>query len=168
MATKDEIIAAIQAEADATGDGNMRISMGAPGSHVENSIGQRKPTGAAWEPSPKTWEIVCSGFAAWADSIGVGSHDVFRSVRQLTASGPVTAGDWVVELAGAAVAASLPPASSVPGGKQIIVKEVNGSPGSSVVPSGADTIDGAAAPLLLGALGAARLYSDGSSDWRTW
>lgn len=70
MATKDEIKAAIQAAADATGDGNLRISLGAPGSHVENSIGEMQPTGGAWVPEPKTWPVVIEGLANWLDGGG--------------------------------------------------------------------------------------------------
>lgn len=71
MATKDDIIAAIQAAADGSGSGNIRISLGAPGNHVKNSIGETKETAQAWEPEPKTWSVVAEGLADWADSLGL-------------------------------------------------------------------------------------------------
>lgn len=68
MATKADIIAAIQAVADATGDSNLRISLGVPGCHVQNIIGETHPTGKAWVPEPKVWSVVIEGLAKWLDS----------------------------------------------------------------------------------------------------
>jgi len=168
MGTKDDIIAAIQVVADATLDGNMRISLGAPGDNVENSIGAWQPTGAAWVPEPKTWPVVVQGFASWMDSHGVGRADVFTAVNVFTVSGNITINHWVVEMNAAGITLTLPAASAVPRGKQVIVKDVFGSPANGVGPTGVDTIDGAPGPILTGPNGAIRLYSDGVSDWRTW
>jgi len=71
MTTKTDIIDAIKAAADATGDNNIRISLGATGNHLKNTIGETKPTGAAWNPEPKTWPVICEGLANWADSLGI-------------------------------------------------------------------------------------------------
>jgi hypothetical protein len=47
----------------------------------------------------------------------------------------------------------------------VIVKETTGSAGVSVMPFGADTIDGVAALLVVPAGGARMLVSDGVSNW---
>jgi hypothetical protein len=73
MTTKAEIIATIQAAADACGDNQMRIGLGAPGSVVENAIGEQKSTGSAWAPEPKSQALIIEGIAAWLDDAGVGS-----------------------------------------------------------------------------------------------
>lgn len=87
MATKDDIIAAIQTAADATGNGNLRISLGATGNHVENSIGETRPTGQAWEPEPKTWPVIAQGLADWADSLGLSDLAAIKAkVNELCSS----------------------------------------------------------------------------------
>lgn len=73
MTTKAEIIAKIQAAADACGNAQMQIGLGTPGSVVENAIGERKNTGTAWEPEPKSQALIIEGIAAWLDDAGVGS-----------------------------------------------------------------------------------------------
>ncbi len=84
MATKADIIAAIQAVADASGSNNIVISLGAPGAHVKNSIGQSKPTGAAWEPEPKTWPVIAEGLANWADGLGIAEiGDIKAKVNEI-------------------------------------------------------------------------------------
>jgi len=86
MATKDDIITAIQSVADASGSGNIRISLGAPGSHVADSAGKSKPTGAAWVPEPKTWPVVVEGLADWLDGQGIGEIAAIKSkVNELIA-----------------------------------------------------------------------------------
>lgn len=65
MATRDDLIAAIQAAADATGVNTIRLGLGAPGDHVKDPTGETRPTGGAWEPEPKTWPVVVDGFVAW-------------------------------------------------------------------------------------------------------
>lgn len=79
MATKDDIIAAIQAAADGTGNSNLQISLGSTGDHVKNIIGETKPTGQAWEPEPKTWSVVAEGLADWADSLGLSDLSAIKS-----------------------------------------------------------------------------------------
>lgn len=161
MSIKADIIAAIQAVADATGNANLRISLGAPGDHVENVIGETQPTGAAWSPEPRTWPVIIEGLAGWLG-------EPRFSVRQLLVSGPITADDDVVEFAAPALDAVLPAANSVPQGRRVVLKEVVGDPVSAVSTAGADTIDGAVGAVALGARGVLRLYSDGASDWRVW
>lgn len=73
MTTKSEIIAKIQEAADASGSPQMRIGLGAPGSVVENAIGEKKDTGTAWVPEPKSQALIVEGLAAWLDDAGVGS-----------------------------------------------------------------------------------------------
>lgn len=72
MTTKAEIIAQIQAAADACGNAQMRIGLGAPGAVVKNAIGELKNTGSAWEPEPKSQALIIEGIAAWLDGAGVG------------------------------------------------------------------------------------------------
>jgi hypothetical protein len=84
MATKEDIITEIQAVADASGDNNLRISLGAPGNNVKDTIGKTKPTGQAWEPEPKTWPVVAEGLANWADAQGIaGISDIKDKVNEL-------------------------------------------------------------------------------------
>jgi len=70
MTTKADIIAAIQFIADATGNNNLRIALGAPGSHLRDSSGQMQPTGKAWIPTPRMWDTVAGGLAKWFDESG--------------------------------------------------------------------------------------------------
>ena len=79
MTTKADIIAAIQAAVDGTGNNNLKISLGAPGDHVKNSIGETKPTGAAWQPEPKTWPAIVEGLADWADTQGLGQVGAIKT-----------------------------------------------------------------------------------------
>lgn len=167
MSTKTELITAIQAVVDASGNGNLRIALGAPGAHVENSIGESQPTGGAWAPEPKTWPAVMEGIGAWLDSKGVGGSPRFMVISTLTASGPVPPTADLVELGAAAVAATLPDASTRPRGTQLVLKDL-GFVGNTVVPAGTDKIDGAAAPVVIGMLGALCLYSNGTDGWWSW
>ncbi len=87
MATKDDMIAAIQAAADSSGSGNIQISLGTPGNHVLNSIMEMQETGKAWTPEPKTWPIVAEGLAAWADAAGIGDMAAIKAkINELIAS----------------------------------------------------------------------------------
>ena len=79
MATKDDITNAIKAVADATGNGNTRISLGAQGDHELNSIGESEPTGKAWDGDYKTWPVVVLGLANWVDSTGIGEVGTIKS-----------------------------------------------------------------------------------------
>ena len=79
MTTKNDMITAIQASADASGDNNIRISMGAPGNHLKNTIGETEPTAQAWQPEPKTWPVVIEGLALWADTQGVGQVGTIKA-----------------------------------------------------------------------------------------
>ena len=75
MTTKSDIIAAIQAAADATGVNTIRIGLGTPGSRIADPIGEMKDTGAGWVPEPKVWPTVIAGIAAWIDAHPSVSHD---------------------------------------------------------------------------------------------
>ena len=167
MTVKTEMIAAIQAVADASGSENIRIALGAPGNHVENSIGESQPTGAAWIPEPKTWPVVVEGIAAWLDSKGVGGAPGFKNIATLTSSGPVPPTADLVEFGATGVIATLPAANSKVRGTQLAVKDL-GFGVNAVAPSGSDTIDGAVAPLAFLPLDAVRLYTDGATGWWTW
>jgi len=78
MSTKTEIIADIQAVADASGADAIRSSLGTPGSYVEIAGSERK-TGAGWEPEPKVWSVVVEGLANWLDNAGVGDVGAIKS-----------------------------------------------------------------------------------------
>jgi len=167
MTTKADIITAIQAVADASGSGNIRIALGAPGAHVENSIGESQPTGAAWIPEPKTWPVIVGGLAGWLDLKGVGGAPGFKNIATLATSGSIPPTADLAELTAAGVVATLPPAAVKPRGTQLVVKD-HGFVGNTVAPAGTDTIDGAAAPVVIGLFGALRFYSDGVGGWWSW
>jgi len=61
--TKKGVMKEVQALADATGNNDLAIALGAPGRHLKNAIGELRPTGLAWEPEPKTWSMVVEGMA---------------------------------------------------------------------------------------------------------
>ena len=167
MTTKTDIIAAIQGVADATGDGNLRIAIGAPGDHVENSIGETQPTGDAWEPEPKTWPVVVEGIAAWLDSKNVGGSAQFNTIQPMTVSGNIVGGAELVVFANPGITGTLPLSTSIPIGRKIVVKNVAAAP-SSIATSGGETIDGAAGPLTVAPMGAVRLVGNGVDGWWTW
>lgn len=166
MSTKTEIIAAIKGVADATEAPAILMALGTEGDYVE-IVEQERPTGAAWVPEPKTWPVVIEGIAAWLDSKGVGGAPGFKAIQDLAVSGPVNAATDLAQLTAVGVTGTLPAASAVAAGTQVVIKDVNAG-GTFVAPAGADTIDGAGVPLSLGLNAATRLYSDGASDWRTW
>jgi len=70
ISTKDELIRAIQGVADRGGDPQQRIGFGAPGDYVEDAAGELKPTGSAWTPTPKTWDMIAEGLADFIDQGG--------------------------------------------------------------------------------------------------
>lgn len=167
MSTKTDIIALVKAVADATGVDAMKVSLGTEGNHVELG-GQSRETGAAWVPEPKPFSIVIEGLAAWFDAHGVGGKSGFRSIQVLPVSGPIIPTADLVELTTAAIGAQLPPAAMMSAGDQLVVKNVNAA-GSSLIPAGADTIDGVGAPLVMpGSWDVLRLYVGGATSWRTW
>lgn len=88
MSTKTEIIAAIQAVADASDDTNIQIALGTPGSYIKNIIGEIQATGSAWAPEPKTWATVIEGLADWLDGGGV-------APGRVKVSGSDTVADWL-------------------------------------------------------------------------
>lgn len=61
--TKAGIQKNVQGLADATGNNDLSIALGAPGRHLPNAIGEIRPTGQAWLPEPKTWSLVVEGLA---------------------------------------------------------------------------------------------------------
>lgn len=73
MATKADMIAAIQAVADGSGSDTIRMALGEPGSYVKDPTGATRETGAAWAPEPKTWPVVIEGLADWFDAQGLGA-----------------------------------------------------------------------------------------------
>jgi len=166
MAIKDDIIAAIQAVADASGSGNIRISLGAPGDHVENSIGETQPTGAAWLPEPKTWPVIIEGIAEWLTAQNVGGPPKFMTVQQRSTSGNVNSGVDLVELTAAGITVSLPDPTSIPPYTKVVAKS-KGHAGNFVNVQGGANID--AGPIMgFGApYDALRFYSDGT-QWWTW
>jgi hypothetical protein len=99
MTTKADMIAAIQLVADATGNNQIRIGLGAPGNHLENVIGETKATAAAWEPEPKAQPVIIEGLASWWDAgPKVKINEIIAAYMQLKAdynSGtvPTTAAD---------------------------------------------------------------------------
>ena len=99
MTSKAAIIRAIQEVADAVGNNNYQISLGTPGTSIENSIGEMTPTGAAWKPEPKSFPIVMGGIARCS---GV--------ARQMSSSGDLSETDHRIELSSNNVTVALPPA----------------------------------------------------------
>lgn len=71
----------------------------------------------------------------------------------------------LADVSGGAKAIGFPSALSRPG--PIRIKPTGGVGVLTITPSGADTIDGAAAPLVVPAAGLT-LISDGTSAWQTW
>lgn len=99
MTTKADIIAAIQAVADATGDTNIQITFGTPGAYIKNIIDEIQATGRAWVPEPKPWATVIEGLADWLDGGGVTPGRVKVSVADTVADflgGKLVAGAGVV------------------------------------------------------------------------
>lgn len=147
--TKTGRISAIQAVADATGDNNWRISLGEPGSHLENTVGEKKPTGAAWEPEPKSFPIIMEGLAAFEGA-----------ARQMTASGPLLETDRRIELGSNNVVVSLPSAESKYTGSYVI--KSLGTTGGGV----SGTIDGASVTIPIIDWDFLTIYCNGSA-WLT-
>ena len=164
MATKDDIITLIQAVADATGVDAMRVSLGAPGNHVEIG-GSSRETGAGWSPEPKPFPIVIEGLAQFLDGQGVGAAR-FNHIEHLSASGNIAANTDLAELTAAAIVASLPDPGTVADGTKIVVKNI-GVAGNSLNVAGGANIDGAPIYLLPGVYDAVRVYKSGG-QWWTW
>lgn len=62
MARVDELVARVQAAADATGNVSLRIGMGAPGSSLLFE-GETFASGGAWTETPSTWTETLRGIA---------------------------------------------------------------------------------------------------------
>jgi hypothetical protein len=71
---------------------------------------------------------------------------------------------WPFNTAGGSLVPTLPAASSVPGRRYTVIK-TSGSNNLTITPTGADTINGAATLVLTTVNSAARLISDGTSNW---
>lgn len=78
MTTKADIIAAIQAAADASTNA-IRIPLGTPGTVVPNVTGQLTPTGQAWVPEPKVFPALVEGIADYLDAQGLGQVAAMRA-----------------------------------------------------------------------------------------
>ena len=164
MATKDDIIALIQAVADATGVDAMRVSLGAPGNHVEIG-GSSRETGAGWSPEPKPFPIVIEGLAQFLDGQGVGSAR-FNHIQQLSSSGVIAASTDLAELTAAGITASLPATGAVANGTQIVVKN-QGFGGNFLNVDGGGNIDAGPVLGVPGIFDAVRVYKSGG-QWWTW
>lgn len=152
MTTKQGIIAAIQAKADATDNNQTRIAYGAPGASLPNIIGKLQPTGIAWDESEflKAWPLVIEGLA-----------DYLNKVRRVTTPTDLTGIDRTIEVAANGVAVTLPAPDPVVAG-QYVIKPLNVT-GATIV----GTLDGAPGPLALVAWEAVRVYCNGA-EWFTW
>jgi hypothetical protein len=165
--TKADIIAAIQAVVDATEEPHLMMSLGTPGSYVEDAAENQRPTGAGWAV-PGAWDSIAGGIADWLDSKYVGAAPGFRSIQNMAVSGQVAAGVDLVQFTDTLLVGTLPRANSVAPGTQLVLKAVPTGPlGSQAAPDGGDTIDDGGAVVIPGGT-SLRLYSDGISDWRTW
>lgn len=87
MSTTTEIIAAIQAAADALyfePDGTpnaraaVRVALGTPGDTVQIA-GRPNRTGSAWVPEPTVFSTLILGLADWLDDAGTGQIATMRS-----------------------------------------------------------------------------------------
>jgi hypothetical protein len=91
MTTTTEIIAAIQAAADAAYAGTdgtpdtraaIAIALGTPGDTVRIA-GQPRPTGSGWTPDPKVFAVLVAGLAAWLDGAGIGDVGALKTTLNL-------------------------------------------------------------------------------------
>lgn len=147
---KQSIITAVQAAAEATGNKNIRLAIGAPGEHVDIGTGEMLETGQAWVSVPSVFDTLIEGIA-----------DRLWHVKQVTSNYDLEATDHVVEVAANNVVVALPTLIAGFRGPYII-KALNFT-GISVT----GTVDGAAGPINFPAYGALRVYCNGS-EWLRW
>jgi hypothetical protein len=107
--SKGSRIKAIQAEADATDNNDFRIAFGEPGNNLENRIGEVRPTGRAWEPALRAFDIIMQGLARHA-----------AVAREMGASGSLTEYDRRIELTENGVTVTVPAAEAKFIGEYII------------------------------------------------
>ena len=154
MASKDDIISAIQAVADGSGVDVLRLALGDPtGARIEIG-GENKAPGMAWEDD-SAQDAIVEGFADWLDEYLV-------DIREIAIADVMEATDHILQVNAAGIAVSLPAANAVPAGKKYVIKVLNHA-GCTVV----GTVDGAAGPHGLAAYGGMRVYSTGT-EWVTW
>lgn len=155
MGIKEDIIAAIQAAADATEDPNTKLSMGSPGEHIDPGTGESLETGQAWANPKKVWPVVAEGLAT---ILGNASK-----IRRITENDTLLETDYLIEHAGTLKTLTLPAPDADNQGFYIIKALANG-----VLVDG--TIDGAAGPHGFNIYDVVRIYSNGnpSDGWLTW
>jgi hypothetical protein len=84
-----------------------------------------------------------------------------------------TGADRIVGVTSTAAArtVTLPAASAVPFGKEIVVKDESGAAGTNnitVAAAGADNIDAGTTLAIAANYGVQRVYSNGATRWMTW
>lgn len=80
MATKDDIISAVQTVADATAEPKILASMGTPGAWTRFSgMEYQKATGQVWENLPSPWDVFVEGLSDWLDSSGASDVGVIKA-----------------------------------------------------------------------------------------
>jgi len=148
--TKKGIIRAIQQIGDSAGDPNYQIAFGSPGSHIANSVGEKKPTGAAWEPEPTAFSIIVEGLAKF-----------LGSAREVNSNDSLQDTDHRIELTSNGVILTIPAASESFIGEYVV--KAKGVTGCFV----SGTIDGAPVSLPLATPWEfLTLYCNGS-EWLT-
>ena len=166
MATKNDIIAAVQAVADGTGVVNLRLSMGTPGDYLDDAAGEARPTGASWAPEPKVWSVFVEGLANWLDSGGIGGPPRFMVPQSLGASANINNGTDLALLTAGGITASLPDPTTVPPFMQVVVKNT-GLGGNFLNVQGGANIDAGPVLGVPGIFDAVRVFTDGA-QWWTW
>lgn len=144
MSSHAAILAQIQTLADAIG-GDIQIALGTPGAVEENSVGEFRPTGQAWDPDTRTLSLIARGYAQ-AGAVA----------RAMTSSGPLLATDGLITLAQNNVTVTLPAAGAEYVGAYTI-KALNTTGG---VVGG--TIDGAPVSLPCANWACVQLICDGT------
>lgn len=160
MPTKDSIKQIIQAIADATGEDQIIIGYGTPGSYLRDATGQWRPAGLAWDESERTgvWPMMLDGisrsFGSRQAISGNYVHEINIGKIGVTS---VPIGGLQVTLMGAA---------SFGEDREVIIKDEGGNATVGnpiyIVVSGGGTMDGLFTRTITSAYGVLRLYSNGS------